>query len=183
MATFAAPWIELRGSFSAWRITEWHAFWRGAPSFLLSDVVANSYSVPIEFATTAMHDVLGYLFLLGAVLGAWHSVVFVSLVFAGARARWRSGAPASRVVIFAALLLLASGAALFILAHVFTFPSSLSTKVDFRSQADVHTDSLIWSTLNIFPVAPALALAAVLLQVVLLALSLVTRLRHPVSNP
>ncbi len=182
VSTFAAPWTELRGAFSAWRIAEWHTFWRGASSFLLTDVVATSYAVPVEFATAAMRDSLGNLFLLGAALGTWHAVVFVALIFAGARTRIRGGASVWRVAILVALLFFASVLALYILSRLFALPSSLSLKVDFRSQADIHTDSLIWSTLNIFPAAPALALGAVLLHVGLFTPALASRLRRPVSN-
>lgn len=183
VATFAAPWMELRGTFAAWRITEWNAFWRGANAFLLSDVVAGDYRIPMEFATTSMQNTISALFLLGIVLGVWHTVLFVALVLDGARWRWRAGSPVWRLGIKVVLILLASALALYFLAYLFALPSSLSPKVDFRAQGDVHADSLIWSSLNVFPVAPLLALVAAIAQLVVLAPIFVRRLQRSGSVP
>jgi hypothetical protein len=161
--------MELRGSYAAWRITEWHTFWRGASAFLLSDVVAANYSVPIEFATTAMQETVSRLFILGAVLGVWHSAVFVALVFVCARWRWRRPPAKWRVAAQAAVLVAASALVLYLCAVLFALPSSLSPKVDFRSQGEIHVDSLTWSSLNVFPVAPAMAVTALLVQLGVLA--------------
>ena len=70
IATFAAPWYELRGTYAAWRIVEWHAFWRGDSAFQLASVVATNWQVPIEYATIEMPNTLRNLFALGSVLGA-----------------------------------------------------------------------------------------------------------------
>jgi hypothetical protein len=182
VATYAAPWMELRGTFAAWRITEWHAFWRGSSAFLLSDVVARDYTIPVEFATTAMQNTVSALFLLGVVLGAWHSIVIMTLVLNEARRRWRAGSPAWRVGMQEALILLVSTVALYSLAYLFALPSSLSLKVDFRSQGDVHASSLIWSTVNVFPGAPLLAVLAALVQMVALTPILIARLQHSISS-
>ncbi len=182
VATYAAPWMELRGTFAAWRITEWHAFWRGSTAFLLSDEVARDYSVPVEFATTATQNTVSALVLLGVVLGAWHTIVFMALVLNGARRRWRAGSPAWRVGIQVALILLVSAVALYSLAYLFALPSTLSLKVDFRSQGDVHANSLIWSTLNVFPGAPLMAVLAAFVQLVALAQIFIARLQHSISN-
>ncbi len=164
LATFAAPWMELRGTYAAWRITEWHTFWHGATPFLLSDVVAASYQVPIEFATTGMQHTVPRLFIVGAVLGMWHSAVFLALVFAGARRRWRGPSAKWRVAAQVVVLVAASSLALYFFSLFCTLPSSLTPKVDFRTQSDIHVDSLIWSSLNVFPVSPLLAMGAVLVQ-------------------
>jgi hypothetical protein len=156
--------MELRGSYAAWRITEWHTFWRGEAAFLLSYVVAANYRVPIEFATTAMQETVSRLFILGATLGAWHSAVFIALMFAGARQRWLRRPARWRVAAQVVVLFAASALVLYLCAVLFALPSSLSPKVDFRSQGEIHVDSLIWSSLNVFPVAPALAVVAVFVQ-------------------
>ncbi len=181
MSTFAAPWMELRGTYAAWRITEWHTFWRGASAFLLSDVVATSYRVPIEFATAAMQDTVSRLFILGAVLGVWHAAAFVALVFAGARVRWRGTSAKWHVVAKIAMLFAATGLALYVFVLLFAWPSSLSPKIDFRTQSDIHVDSLVWSSLNVFPVAPLLAAVAALMQ--LTALTWTRRNRDAPPNP
>jgi hypothetical protein len=62
------------------------------------------------------------------------------------------------------MLLAAGGLALYLFVFLFSLPSSLSPKVDFRTQGDIHVDSLIWASLNVFPVAPLLAVVAVLVQ-------------------
>jgi hypothetical protein len=61
------------------------------------------------------------------------------------------------------------------LAIALASPSSLTPKIDFRAGAEIHTDSLIWSDLNIFPVAPALAIVGVLGQLIALSRMLLTK--------
>jgi hypothetical protein len=65
-ATFATPWFELRGTFAAWRIVEWHTFWRGENAFQLGSVVAPDYHVPVEYATHEMRSMLSTWFALAA---------------------------------------------------------------------------------------------------------------------
>ncbi len=161
--------MELRGTYAAWRITEWHTFWRGASAFLLSEVVAASYQVPVEFATTAMQDTVSRLFILGAVLGTWYAVVYVALVLMGLRSRWRQPLGKRRVVVQVAILLGASVLLIYLCAVLLALPSSLSPKVDFRAEGDIHVDSLVWSGLTVFPVAPLLSGLALLVQVGTLA--------------
>ncbi len=161
VATLAAPWVELRGTYAAWRIVEWHTFWRDNGAFQLADVVAADYRVPVEFATTAMQDTLRAVFALGCALGAWHSVALIALLIAGARMRLRARVPCSRVALEIAAIVIVNFAALYVLAMLLALPSSLSPKVDFRSAADIHTDSLIWSGMTILPIAPAFAILSI----------------------
>ncbi len=166
VATFAAPWVELRGTYAAWRIVEWHTFWRGGlddaqPAFQLASVVAADYRVPIEFATTAMQDTLRAIFAVGCALGAWHGIALIALLIAGARMRLRAGVRRSRVALEIAAIVLVNFAALYALAMLLALPSSLAPKVDFRSAADIHTDSLIWSGMTILPIAPAFAILSI----------------------
>jgi hypothetical protein len=170
VATFAAPWLELRGTYAAWRIVEWHTFWRGAESFQLANVVAANYRVPIEFATTDMPPMLANLFALGGALGAWHSVAFIALLVIGARMRLRAGASRARVALEIAAVVAVNAAMLYVLATLLALPSGLAPKVDFRPGADIHTDSLIWSSVTVLPVAPAFAVIAVAAQITILAM-------------
>ncbi len=164
VATFAAPWVELRGTYAAWRIVEWHTFWRGDGAFLLSSVVASDYRVPVEFATTAMQDTLRAVFVLGGALGAWHGIALVALLIVGARMQLHARVPRSRVALEIAAIVLVNFAALYVLAMLLALPSSLTPKVDFRSAADIHTDSLIWSGMTILPIAPAFAILSIIGQ-------------------
>ncbi len=161
VATFAAPWVELRGTYAAWRIVEWHTFWRGESAFQLANVVAADYRVPVEFATTAMQDTLRAVFVLGGALGAWHSIALIALLIAGARMRLRTNVSRQRVALEIAAIVLVNLTALYVLAMLLALPSSLTPKVDFRSAADIHTDSLIWSGMTILPIAPAFAILSI----------------------
>ncbi|CAG0979580.1 hypothetical protein ANRL3_02047 [Anaerolineae bacterium] len=168
IATFSAPWVELRGTFAAWRIVEWHTFWRGENAFMLGDVVASNYQMVIEFGTAAMQATLRAMFALGSALAAWHSVAFIALLIGFARTR--VGVSRSRIARDIATIVIVSALALGLLAFLLALPSSLTTKVDFRTPADIHTDSLVWSSVDILPVAPALALFAALIQVSILGI-------------
>jgi hypothetical protein len=159
-ATFAAPWLELRGTYAAWRIVEWHTFWRGEGGFQLASVVASDYPVTIEYATDEMRAALGACFALGSALGVWNAGVFSALVVMGARMRLRAGVSWLRVALEIGVILAVNGAVLYILTLVLAFPSSLAPKVDFRADAQVHSDSLIWSSVSLLPVAPASAVIA-----------------------
>lgn len=166
IATIAAPWYELRGTFAAWRIVEWHAFWRGNGAFQLSSVAASDYRVTIEYATQAMQDTLRALTMLGSVLAAWHVIVLAILLSAGARWRLRQVSRA-RVLAEIAGLVGVISVVLGGLILLFGLPSSITSKIDFRTAADIHTDSLIWSHLDIFLIAPALSLFAALGQLLI----------------
>ncbi len=170
VATCAAPWYELRGAFAAWRIVEWHTFWRGADAFQLSSVVASNYHVPIEYASMAMQNTLRAVFVIGSALGAWHIGVVMGLLIAGARMRRRTGASKLRVALEIGTLIAVNALALYLLAWLLALPSSLTAKVDFRAAGDIHSDTLIWASLDIFPVAPLLSLAAFVVQLFWLAL-------------
>jgi hypothetical protein len=170
-ATFAAPWLELRGTYAAWRIDEWHTFWRGASAFQLSSVVAANYSVPIEFATTDMQAMLRDVFALGSALGAWHAIVLVALLIIGARMRLRAGGSRTRVALEFAAIIVVNIVVLYALAVLLALPSTLAPKVDFRANGTaIHSDSLIWSSITILPVAPALAIIAALVQFIVIVL-------------
>lgn len=163
-ATCAAPWLEMRGAFAAWRIREWHTFWHGENAFMLGEVVAANYRMTIEFATTQMQDLVRNVFIGGAVLGTWHTCVLLGLLVATARARARAGASRRQVARDLAGVLIVNLLVLGALTWLFALPSSLDTKVDFRTGADVHTDSLIWSSVQLLPVAPIAAALAVFVQ-------------------
>jgi hypothetical protein len=179
-ATFAAPWLELRGTYAAWRIDEWHTFWRGASAFQLSSVVAANYRVPIEFATTDMQAMLRDAFALGSALGAWHAIVLIALLVVGARMRLRSGGSRTRVALEFAAIVAVNVVVLYALAVLLALPSTLAPKVDFRASGVVHSDSLVWSSITVLPVAPALAVAAFVGQ--LIALLKWTRMNHALSE-
>ncbi len=165
LATFAAPWVELRGTFQSWRIVEWHTFWRGDEAFQLAQVVAPGYVVPVEFATTEMRETLRTLFILGAILGSWHTLALAGLLYAGVG--WRNRAmPGGRMGVRVSLVLLVVVAVLAAFTILLAVPSSLSMKVDFRAPSDLHSDSLIWSDLSVLPVGPVLAILAVVIQVI-----------------
>ena len=166
LATFAAPWYELRGTYAAWRIIEWHTFWRGDSAFQLASVVATNFKIPIEYATIEMPNTLRNLFALGSVLGAWHLIVLIALIVIGARWRVRSGVPKMRVALEIIALLIVNTLVVYALAIVLASPSNLTPKVDFRTTTEIHTNSLIWSDLNILPVAPLLSVLALLTQLV-----------------
>ena len=168
-ATFAAPWLELRGTYAAWRIDEWHTFWRGAGAFQLSSVVAANYHVPIEFATTGMQTMLRDVFALGSALGAWHGIALIALLVVGARMRLHAGGPRRRVALEFAAIVVVNVAVLYALAVLLALPSTLAPKVDFRASGVVHSDSLIWSSITILPVAPALAVLSIVGQLVALS--------------
>ena len=167
-ATFAAPWLELRGTYAAWRIDEWHTFWRGADAFQLSSVVAANYHVPIEFATAGMQSMLREVFALGSALGAWHSIALIALLVVGARMRWRAGGSRTRVALEFAAIVVVNLGVLYLLATLLALPSSLAPKVDFRASGEVHSDSLIWSSITILPLAPALSVLSIVGQVLAL---------------
>lgn len=169
LATFAAPWYELRGTYAAWRIVEWHTFWRGENAFQLASVVASNYQVPIEYATAEMPNTLRNLIVLGSVLGTWHLIVLIALIVIGARWRMKSGVAISCVVIELAGLVIVNVMVLYGLSIVLALPSSLTPKIDFRTGAEIHTNSLIWSDLNILPIAPALSIVSWLGQIVVWA--------------
>ncbi len=166
VASLAAPWIELNGTFQSWRLVEWHTFWRGAGSFQLGDVVAATYRVPVEFATATMQATERNLATLAAALSVWHVTAFAVLLAAGTQARLRSGVSRRRLVIDAGAVVLVALLALGGLTVLLAMPSSRTLKVDFRTPSDVHTDSLVWSGLTVLPVAPVLALGAAGVQLV-----------------
>ncbi len=165
-ATFTAPWLELRGTYAAWRIDEWHTFWRCAGAFQLSSVVAANYHVPIEFATGEMQAMLRDVFAVGSALAAWHSIALIALLVIGARLRLRAGGSPVRVALEFAAIVAVNVAVLYALAVLLALPSTLTSKVDFRASSVVHSDSLIWSSIAILPVAPALAMIAAIAQVI-----------------
>ena len=159
-ATFAAPWLELRGTYAAWRIVEWHTFWRGDSAFQLSNVVASNYRVTVEYATGEMQFILRACFALGSALGLWHAGVLIALLAIGGRMRLRAGGSWVRVVLEIAAIVVLNAAVIYLLALLLALPSSLTPKVDFRAGAEIHSDSLIWSNVTVLPVAPAFALIA-----------------------
>ena len=160
VATFAAPWLELRGTYAAWRIVEWHTFWRGEGAFQLASVVASDYRVTIEYATVEMQSILGACFTLGSALGLWHLSALIALLVVGARMRLRAGESRLRVALEISAIFALNAAVIYILISLLALPSSLIPKVDFRAGAEVHSDSLIWSDVTVLPVAPAFALIA-----------------------
>ena len=160
VATFAAPWLELRGTYAAWRIVEWHTFWRGEGAFQLASVVASDYRVSIEYATVEMQSILGACFALGSALGLWHLSALIALLVVGARMRLRAGGSRLRVALEISAIFALNAAVIYILISLLALPSSLIPKVDFRAGAEVHSDSLIWSDVTVLPVAPAFALIA-----------------------
>ncbi|MBI5033143.1 MAG: hypothetical protein HZB51_21700 [Chloroflexi bacterium] len=176
IATFAAPWVDLRGTYAAWRIVEWHTFWRGEDAFQLASVVSSSYRVPIEYATTDMQAMMRNLFALGSALGAWHIVALIVLLVIGARWRLRNGASMKRTALEIFALVIANFIVLYLLSSLLALPSTLTPKVDFRTTEDIHTNSLIWSSVNILPVAPLLAGVAVIGQMA--ALGMWLRIRN-----
>jgi len=170
VATLAAPWVELRGTYAAWRIVEWHTFWRGSldgaqPAFQLADVVASNGQVPVEFATSEMPAQLRNLLMLGSALGVWHGLTFIALLAFGTRMRLCAGVERRRVALEIAAIVLVNLVALYLLTTLLALPSSLTPKVDFRTAADIHTDSLIWSSVTVLPIAPVLSVIAVIAQV------------------
>jgi hypothetical protein len=165
LATFAAPWVELRGTFQSWRIVELHTFWRGEGAFQLAQVVAPGYVVPVEFATTGMRDTLRTLFAAGTILGIWHTLALAGLLYTGVG--WRNrGMPRGQMGVQVGLVLLIVVAVLSAFTILLALPSSLSMKVDFRAPTDLHSDSLIWSDLSVLPVGPVLAILAVVIQII-----------------
>ncbi|MCL4393625.1 MAG: hypothetical protein M1482_02235 [Chloroflexi bacterium] len=162
IATLAAPWLELRGTFAAWRLDEWNAFWRGANGFLLAGVVGGDYQVPVEFATRQMQTVVQAVVVIGGFLALWHTASLAALLVIGARARRRSGAARLRVAVEVAGIVLVYLAVLWLLVTLLALPSTLTPKVDFRGGAEVHTDSLVWSSVTVLLIAPAIAALAAL---------------------
>ncbi|MGE5262921.1 MAG: hypothetical protein ACM3S0_06035 [Acidobacteriota bacterium] len=165
LATFAAPWLELRGTFQSWRIVEWHTFWRGAGSYQLVEVVASSYAVPVEFATEEMRGTVHNLTVLGTILGGWHTLALAGLLYASVRVRAQGLSQLGMGVRVGALLLIII-LVLFAFTVLLSLPSSLAMKVDFRAPSDFHSDSLIWSDLTVLPVAPVFSVLAVVIQVI-----------------
>jgi hypothetical protein len=179
IATFAAPWVELRGAFAAWRVDEWHTFWRGENAFLLADVVASNYQMLIEFGAAQMQTTLRVVFAVGSALAAWHFIAFIALLIAFARMR----ASKSRALVEIAAIVIVSALALGLLAFLLALPSSLATKVDFRTPSDIHTDSLIWSSVDILPVAPVLSLIATVIQTFVFLQSKIGNRKSKIGNP
>lgn len=171
VATFAAPWLELQGTFQSWRIVEWHTFWRGDGAFTLGDVVANNYRIPVEYATNGMQTFVHDVFWIGSALGVWHLLAWLALLLVGARWRLTSGASRRRVLVEMVGLVVVNAAVLYGLTALLTAFSQLSLKVDFRTPADLHSDSLIWSNITLLPVAPVLSVLAAGVQVVVIALN------------
>ena len=163
-ATFAAPWLELRGAYAAWRIVEWHTFWRGEGAFQLASVIAPDYPVTIEYATGELQSMLRACFALGSVLGLWHAAMLVALLAIGARMRMRAGGSPQRVALEIAGLVALNAAVICLLALLLALPSSLTPKVDFLPGAGIHSDSLIWSSVILLPVAPAFAVIAAIVD-------------------
>ncbi|HEX7587069.1 MAG TPA: hypothetical protein VF478_02030 [Anaerolineae bacterium] len=180
-ATFAAPWLELRGTYAAWRIVEWHTFWRGESAFQLASVVASNYHVSVEYATGEMQLILRACFALGSALGLWHAGVLIALLVIGARMRLRAGASWPRVALEFAAIVVLNAAVIYLLALLLALPSSLTPKVDFRAGAEIHSDSLIWSDVTVLPVAPAFALIALAVDGFAL-IKLVRERQSPISN-
>jgi len=168
IATFAAPWVELRGTYAAWRIVEWHTFWRGQDAFQLASVVASNYRVPIEYATADMQSTMRNLFVLGSVLSVWHVGAVIVLLVIGLRWRLQNGASMKRAVLEIFALVTFNVIVIYLLAMLLALPSSLTPKVDFRTTEEIHTSSLIWSNVIILPMAPILSVAAILAQLVAL---------------
>lgn len=164
ISVFSAPWLEMRGTFSAWRIVEWHTFWRGESAFMLGDVVATNYRVTVEFATAQMQTLLNTTWLVGAILATWHTLVLIGLLIIGTRMRLRAGASHKRVALELIVLLAINLVVLSALTWLLALPSSLDNKVDFRLSGDLHTDSLIWSSVNVLPIAPLFSIIAVVGQ-------------------
>ncbi len=163
-ATCSAPWMELRGTYASWRLDEWHTFWRGENAFQLSDVVAANYHVAVEFATADMSRDVKLLFALGLLLGAFYIAVSILLLAVGARHRRRTGVPAVRVLVELGAVVVINIVALYVLAQLLALPSSIALKVDFRTPGDIHTDSLVWSSLSVLPVAPVVAIGGALIS-------------------
>jgi hypothetical protein len=159
-ATFAAPWLELQGTYAAWRIVEWHTFWRGEGAFQLASVVASNYRVTIEYATGEMQSTLRAGFALGSALGLWHALALSALLFMGARMRLNAGRSRARVALEIVAIVILNAAVIYLLALLLALPSSLTPKVDFRAGVEIHSDSLIWSNATVLPVAPVVALIA-----------------------
>jgi hypothetical protein len=166
IATFAAPWAELRGTYAAWRIVEWHTFWRGEDAFQLASIVSSNYLVPIEYATPDMQSTMRNLFALGSVLSVWHVGVLIVLLAIGLRWRLQNGAAMKRAVLEVVALVTVNIIVMYLLTLLLALPSSLTPKVDFRTTEEIHTNSLIWSSVNILPIAPLLSIAAILAQLV-----------------
>ncbi len=168
IGSIAAPWLEFRGVFQSWRIDEWHTFWRGDSSFLLGDVVAPEYPVPVEYAQPRLSELVLAGRLAGAPVALWNLGAAVVLAYAWIRPR-----RLNRMTISAALLKLSAFAFiliifLLILTWALTSPSNLSLKVDFRTPEDLHSTTLVWSDVAALPVGPCLASAASLCQIALL---------------
>ena len=159
-ATFAAPWLELRGTYAAWRIVEWHTFWRGEGAFQLASVVAPNYPVTIEYATGEMRSMLGACFAFGSAAGLWHATMLLTLLVVGARTRLRAGKSRLSVLLEIAAIVALNTAVIYILAILLALPSSLTPKVEFRPGAEIHSDSLVWSSVSLLPVAPVFAVIA-----------------------
>jgi hypothetical protein len=179
IATFAVPWVELRGTYAAWRIVEWHTFWRGEDAFQLASVVSSSYRMPIEYATNEMQATVHTLSTIGFALGIWHVIALIVLLIVGIRWRLHSGVNMKRTALDILALMIVNLGVLYLLAILLALPSSLTPKVDFRTAEDIHTNSLIWSSVNILPVAPMLSILSMLFQLFALGRLL---LRHQATN-
>lgn len=177
VATVAAPWVELQGTFQSWRIVEWHTFWRGSTAFQLENLVSGNYDLPIEFATTGMQSLLEIVNAVGSILAIWHAVALLALLVVGARIRLGSGVPRTRVWLELASVLLFNVLVLYGLAILLAMPSSLSLKVAFRTPGELYTDALIWSNLVILPLAPIASILAVVGQLVAVARARLFRTR------
>ena len=107
-----------------------------------------------------MHSMLSVGFALGSALGLWHAGVLIVLVALGARMRLRSGESRLRVAVEIAAITGVNAAIICILTVLLAMPSSLTPKVDFRAGAEIHSNSLIWSSTSLLPVAPVFAMIA-----------------------
>ncbi len=171
VATLAAPWLELQGTFQSWRIVEWHTFWRGEGAFQLQELVSGSYQVPVEFATTGMHSLVQNVWVAGGILGAWHCAAVLVLLLAGVRARLGLGIPRRRALFEITGVVMVNLIVLYALVILLALPSNVSLKVEFRTPLETHTDSLIWSNITLLPVAPVLSVLSAGAQVVVITLS------------
>jgi hypothetical protein len=181
IATLAVPWVELRGTYAAWRIVEWHTFWRGQDAFQLASVVASNYRVPIEYATADMQSTMRNLFAFGGASGVWHISALIVLLAIGLRWRLQNGASIKRAMLEVVVLVIVNLIMMYLLSILLALPSSLTSKVDFRTTEEIHTNLLIWSSVNILPVAPMLSVAANLVQLGVLVNWL--RTHQPTNKP
>jgi hypothetical protein len=101
-----------------------------------------------------------------SVLGAWRAIVTIGLLAGGVRWRARTGVLLCRVILEFSYLLLITAIVLYSIMALGDLASSLSPKVDFRTAAEIHSDSLIWLSVTLLPIAPGLSVLAVVGQLI-----------------